>query len=189
MAELKLQTSSLEKYFQLEDSSEIKHEYINGQIVAMAGSSLKHNEISLNVAATLRAGLRAKGKPCKTYISDARLQIGQGTSYYYPDVIVTCEATDWENNRNIQFPTLIVEVLSESTQSIDLTTKLFNYLQIPSLQYYLVIAQTETQILCYERADQGWILHLYDDISQLVSLSILDINMTISDIYATIEQA
>ncbi len=183
MGELTLNRYSITEYLKQDDASALRCEFINGEIVAMAGSSLKHNEISGNIFAALRAALRAKVKPCKTYMSDARLQITQRNSYYYPDVMIACEFADWADNRNIQSPSLIVEVLSESTQSIDLTTKLSSYLQIPSLNYYLIVAQTETLVLCYERSAQGWLLHVYDELSEIVSLRLLEISLSLADIY------
>lgn len=187
MEALKLQSEkhSLQSYFEIDAASELRCEYFDGEIVAMAGSSLRHNEIAINVLFLLRTQLQAKGKGCKTFISDARLQIAEKNSYYYPDVMVACNPTDLANNRNIENPTLVVEVLSESTQSADLTTKLSVYMQISGLQYYMIVSQTETLILLYERQEQLWVLHIYDELSQEIKLTHLGVNLSLSSIYAS----
>ena len=88
-------------YLALEAQSPLRHEYVAGQIYAMTGASLRHNVITLNIAATLRAHLR--GSPCRTFVNDAKLRIAKRQSYYYPDVMVTCDA----RHQNTRVPQLI----------------------------------------------------------------------------------
>lgn len=188
MGVLKLATPfySVEEYFRIDKEAELRCEYHAGEIVAMAGSTTRHNEISGNIFADLHTKIRSKGKRCKTFISDVRLRSVDKNHYYYPDVLVVCDESDLENNKEVENPIIVVEVLSDSTQKADLTTKLSVYLQIPSLQYYLVVSQTEVMVLCYERNETQWVLHLYDDLTQQIALPALDISLSVEDIYKTI---
>lgn len=185
MEALKLQQEkhSVQSYFEIDAASELRCEYFDGEIVAMAGSSLRHNEISGNILVNLHGQIRKKGNGYKTFISDVRLQIAEKNSYYYPDVMVACNPTDLANNQNVQNPTLVVEVLSESTQSVDLTTKLSVYMQIPGLQYYMIVSQTDMLVLLYERQQEFWALHIYDELSQEIKLTHLGVNLSLSSIY------
>ncbi len=175
---------SVQSYFEIDAAAELRCEYFDGEIVAIAGLSLRHNEISGNVFTDLHGQIRKKAKGCKTFISDARLQIAEKNSCYYPDVMVACNPTDLANNRNIENPTLVVEVLSESTQSADLTTKLSVYMQIPNLQYYMIVSQIDTLVLLYERQQEFLALHIYDELSQEIKLTHLGVNLSLSGIYA-----
>lgn len=106
-----------EEYLALEQTSEIKHEYIDGEIYAMAGGTGNHNLISSNLLILLKNGLRAAG--CRTYISDMKVNVGDRRRFFYPDLVVTCDQRDEPQLSYIQFPTVIVEVLSPSTESFD----------------------------------------------------------------------
>ena len=107
---------SHQEYLAGEQCSNIRHEYLAGQVFAMAGAGEKHNRISLNIAFHLRAA--ARGKPCGVFISDMKLRVEPSDAYYYPDVMVTCDPTDNESLYK-RSPCLIVEVLSPTTESID----------------------------------------------------------------------
>ncbi len=184
METLKLQQYSVEQYFEIDETAELRCEYLNGAIVFMAGSTVRHNEISGNIFADLFAKIRAKGKPCKTFMSDVRLQIAALNCYYYPDVMVVCGAENLTNNKSMSNPILLVEVLSESTQNADLTTKLSAYFQIDSLSYYLIVSQTDMLILCYEKVQNKWLLTIYDEASQVIALPLLELNLSVAEIYA-----
>ncbi len=185
MGALSLQPYSIQQYFEIDEAAELRCEFINGEIVAMAGSTVKHNEIAINIAFDLRSQLRLKGKPCKTFMSDVRLQVAAVNSYFYPDVMVVCEAANLTNNKGMENPTLLVEILSESTQTTDLTTKLSAYLQIDSLKYYLIVSQTETLILCYQKVENTWMLTIYDEPSQMIELPLLELSLSVAGVYAS----
>ena len=112
-------------YLAGEKTTDVKHEYLDGQVYAMSGASFNHNLIAGNLHTALNVHL--KGKPCRPFISDAQVKIGN--NYFYPDVLVDCSDTE---GYFTETPTLIVEVLSKTTRRLDETTKRMLYLQIPT---------------------------------------------------------
>jgi hypothetical protein len=118
----------------MEEASATKHEFVAGQVYALAGASERHNRIAANILAQLWAA--ARGSPCAVYGSDMRLRIGE-TAFYYPDVQVVCDPSDSGQSYKIR-PCVIVEVLSPSTESIDLREKWLLYSGLDSLQAYPV---------------------------------------------------
>jgi Uma2 family endonuclease len=158
-------------YIDGERTSPIRHEYVAGETFAMAGGSKAHNLISGNVFALLRAALRGSG--CQTFIADMRVRIATQSSYYYPDVVVTCAASDLADDAQkdqLESPSLIVEVLSPSTEaasSIHLAgrEKMLAYRHIPSLAEYMLIDQEKPWVEIYRRTEAGWVadLHSPDD--------------------------
>lgn len=161
-----------EEYLQLEATSEIKHEYLDGEIYAMAGASDTHVTIALNIAVLLRNHLRNSG--CRVYISDMKVKIESKNRFFYPDVMVTCEAEDKNNSTFKQFPRLIIEVLSDSTEAFDRGDKFADYQSLSSLEEYVLINTKKARIECFRRTESGlWLLqfyHLEDDIFELTSI-------------------
>ncbi|MEM9510531.1 MAG: Uma2 family endonuclease, partial [Cyanobacteria bacterium P01_E01_bin.35] len=125
-----------EAYLQLEVDSDIKHEYIDGEIYAMGGATDTHVTIALNLAVLLRNHLR--NSDCRVYISDMKVKIETKNRFFYPDVMVTCEPQDRENTTYKQFPRLIIEVLSDSTEAFDRGDKFADYQSLSSLQEYVL---------------------------------------------------
>jgi Uma2 family endonuclease len=126
---------NLAEYFALEESNDLKHEYVSGAMYAMAGACASHNRMVTRWAAALAPIAQAKG--CDTFIADMKLQIGD-TAVYYPDLMVCCEPSD--NDELVRTsPCLIVEVLSPSTATVDRREKLHSYLAIPNLLTYLIV--------------------------------------------------
>jgi Uma2 family endonuclease len=123
-------------YLAVEKTSDVKHEYIDGDVYAMVGTSINHSYIAGNVHAALHQHL--KGKPCQPHTSDVKVRVG--TKYFYPDVMVDCSPSDG-SGYFIETPTLIVEVLSKSTRQHDKKDKRNAYLQIPTLLEYVLIEQ------------------------------------------------
>ncbi len=109
---------SEEDYLEGEKIAELKHEYVDGHIYAMAGAHSNHNSLALNISSEFKNHL--KGKPCRAYMSDMKVRIANGSKYYYPDVLVNCPPV---NGYFTETPTIIVEVLSNSTRRIDETEK------------------------------------------------------------------
>lgn len=128
---------SVAEYLQLEHQSQTKHEYINGNIYAMAGASDAHVTIALNLATLLRGHVRGKG--CRIYIADMKVHIEARNCFYYPDVMVSCEPRDQETSIYKRFPKLIVEVLSNSTEAFDRGDKFADYQTLESLEEYVLI--------------------------------------------------
>ncbi len=174
---------SYEEYVAIDEASESRYEYLHGGIFAMAGSSLDHNSIALSLASELRSKLKAKGGKCKPFMSDARLQIEFCKRYYYPDVVVSCSEADLASKKEIKEPTLIAEVLSESTEGKDTREKLMAYLQLESLEYYLILAQDKIEITLYEKTEIGWVLHFFTKDSDIIQLKKMDISLAVKDLY------
>lgn len=149
-----------EQYLQMEAQSPVKHEYIDGQIYAMAGASDPHVTIALNLATLLRSHVRGSG--CRIYISDMKVRIEALNRFYYPDVLVSCDERDREMLTYKRFPNLIVEVLSDSTEAFDRGDKFADYQTLESLREYVLINTKRQRVECFRRKDEGlWILQFY----------------------------
>ena len=139
---------SEEDYLEGEKIAELKHEYVDGHIYAMAGAHSNHNSLALNISSEFKNHL--KGKPCRAYMSDMKVRIANGSKYYYPDVLVNCPPV---NGYFTETPTIIVEVLSNSTRRIDEHEKRWAYMQIETLEEYVLIAQDFVQIEVIRKSD------------------------------------
>jgi Uma2 family endonuclease len=149
-----------EEYLQMEAQSPVKHEYIDGQIYAMAGASDPHVTIAGNLFALLRSHVRGSG--CRVYISDMKARIETLNRFYYPDVLVSCDDRDRETPTYKRFPTLIVEVLSDSTEAFDRGDKFADYQNLESLREYVLINTKCQRVECFRRNDEGlWVLQFY----------------------------
>ncbi|MFN9828052.1 MAG: Uma2 family endonuclease [Pseudanabaena sp.] len=142
------------EYLAWEADQNTKHEYENGKIIAMTVGTIPHSQISANLAALLIPHLRGKG--CKVAISDAKVTTPSG-KYYYPDLIVTCDDRDRFARDFLQYPTIIVEVLSPATEARDRGIKQQNYMLIETLQTYILITPDRPRIEIYQRrSDLAW---------------------------------
>lgn len=149
-----------EQYLAWEAEQPYKHEYLNGEAYAMTGGTLAHNAIGLNLAAALKAALR--GRDCRVFISDVKVQVERSRAYFYPDVVVTCHPQDLQSNDLIRHPCLILEVLSPSTEGYDRGEKFRHYRQIGSLQEYGLISAERMGLDLYRLNSQGkWELTAY----------------------------
>lgn len=157
---------------------EEKWELIDGEVYAMAGASSNHVTIALNLATTLKLHLR--GKPCKTYLSDLRVDVAD--NYYYPDVLVDCGDVH-KNRLSADKPLLIIEVISKSTAFLDRTKKLLDYQMLSTLQEYIVVEQDKMKVTVYRRREQ-WAGEVY--LQGDVPLSSLDLVVPMADIYEDI---
>ncbi|HXH71037.1 MAG TPA: Uma2 family endonuclease [Pyrinomonadaceae bacterium] len=137
-------------YLEGEKVSQIKHEYIDGEVYAMAGTSKRHNEIIANINDKLRIHLR--GKNCRSFFADIKVFIQRLNRYYYPDLIVVC-GEDNESDYYTRKPTLIIEILSPSTALTDRREKMFAYKEIESLQEYIMIEQDKMFAEIYRKRD------------------------------------
>jgi Uma2 family endonuclease len=175
-----------EEYLHLEEQSPIKHEYIDGQVYAMAGASDPHVTIALNLAALLRSHVRGSG--CRVYISDMKARIESLNRFYYPDVMVTCDQRDKDSPTHKRFPTLIIEVLSDSTEAFDRGDKFADYQEIESLREYVLINTKRQRVECFRRNDEGlWVLQSY--MPEQVSFRLNSINFegAIAALYEDVE--
>jgi Uma2 family endonuclease len=173
-----------EEYLQLEEQSDIKHEYIDGYVYAMAGASDGHVTLAGNLFALLRNHLRGSG--CRVYIADMKARIESKNRYYYPDVMVTCDRRDRETLNHKQFPCLIVEVLSNSTEAFDRGDKFIDYQQLDSLQEYVLINTKGQRVECFRRNEEGcWVLQYYT--SATFQLRSINFEGTIEALYEDVE--
>lgn len=171
---------SVEDYLASEKLSSIKHEYFNGEVYAMAGSSDNHNFIAGEIYSALLIHLR--DSPCQPFIGDIKVRARQDV-YYYPDVLVSCE----QNPENPHFrnnPILIIEVVSKSTERIDRREKVFAYQQIPSLQEYVVVDQYRMEVQVHRRQENGgWITYFFNERDDIVEFTSVDLTIPLPEIY------
>jgi Uma2 family endonuclease len=176
------------EYLALERGAEYKSEYLAGEIFAMAGTSERHNLIAGNVFAELHAQLRKR--PCKVYVSDVRLKVNRTGLYTYPDVMVVCGETQFADDQQdmILNPTVIIEVLSESTEGYDRGKKFEHYRKLDSLSEYILIAQDRYHVERYVRQpDNQWLLAETDNVHDTLSLTSIACNLALADIYDKVE--
>ena len=171
------------EYLAIERSSPIKHELFQGQILAMAGASLEHNVIVANIVATLHAALR--DKPCVALPSDMKVLVRASGHYYYPDASVVCGTAEFADDERdaIVNPTVVVEVLSDSTERRDRGNKFHDYRSIPSCTDYLMCSSAEPFVEHYTREADGWRLREYGA-SEVVPLSGVEITLSVAEVYA-----
>jgi Uma2 family endonuclease len=144
------QPLSLAEFIAWEERQAVKHEFRDGAVFAMAGTTDDHNEIVSNLLALIRPTLR--NGPCRTYHGDVRLIVETfGARARYPDLMVTCDKRDARDRRNKRHPKLIVEVLSDSTESVDLGEKQDEYRTIPELEEYVVVDSRRPLVRVYRR--------------------------------------
>ncbi|MBH1970479.1 Uma2 family endonuclease [Moraxellaceae bacterium AER2_44_116] len=164
------------EYLTGEKLSDIKHEYIDGEVYAMAGASASHNRLTLNVARKI--GNHLEGKPCQPYVSD--MKVKTGSKYFYPDVLVDCSNLP-DDSHFTESPTLIVEVLSKSTRRMDETTKRIAYQQIATLQEYILIEQDFVDVEVVRRS-RGWQSERFY-LGDAITFESIGLTLTVEDIY------
>lgn len=148
-------------YLAWEADQATKHEYVRGEVFAMAGAKDAHVTVALNVASALKTHLR--GTPCRTFISDMKLKVEAADAFYYPDVFVTCDPRDRADDQYKRYPCLVVEVLSESTARYDLGRKFANYRLLDSLREYVVIDPDALTVEVFRRDNEGhWVLYPFE---------------------------
>jgi Uma2 family endonuclease len=173
-----------EEYLAIERQSETKHEYFNGEVFAMVGASRKHNLIAGNIFGELRQQL--KGKSCEAYINDMRVRIPATGLYTYPDVIVVCGEPKFEDEYidTLLNPTLIVEVLSEFTESYDRGKKAGFYRSVESIAEYLLVSQDEYRVEQYvKQPDRRWLLTDIRSLESTVELVSVQCVLSMKEIY------
>ena len=174
-----------EEYLELEATAEYKSEYIDGQIIPMAGASINHNRITGNFYATLNFAFRQQGK-YEVFNSDIRLWIPQKLIYTYPDVIIIADEPEFFNNRTdtITNPQVIIEVLSNSTKGYDREDKFAAYRTIPTFQEYLLIDQNRIRVEQFSKTGKKrWNLREYDEEDENISLETVSFEISLQDLY------
>ena len=176
-----------EEYLAFEREADIKHEYCNGQLYAMSGASRAHNLISGNIFGELRAQL--KGRTCEVYMSEMRVLVDAARSYRYPDVVVACEAPRFQDDvfDTLLNPTVIVEVLSLSTEARDRGEKFAEYAQLVSLRDYVLVAQKAVHVEHYLRQGTRWVSRECRDLEAVLQLVSINCALPLRDIYEKVK--
>jgi len=164
------QKMTVEAYFDWEPRQELRYEFVDGEVLSMAGGTLAHNDIAVNLLTALRPSLQKQG--CRINIADAKVQV-TASRYRYPDLVVTCDERDKTALNAIQYPKLIIEVLSVGTEALDRGEKLKEYCQLPSLEEYVLISSTQISVEIYRRT-QGrfWLYTAYQPGDSIVLESV-----------------
>ena len=176
-----------EEYLRIERAAEWKSEYIDGEMFAMAGASPPHVLITTNLVGELRDRLR-KG-PCTTYAADLRVATDRLRHYTYPDVVVACAPLQFVDERQdtITHPTLIAEVLSESTERYDRGAKFERYRTVSALAEYLLVSQERIHVELYTRQpDGGWVLREWNDAAAEIGLASIGCRLELAEVYAKV---
>jgi len=172
---------SVEEYLASERDSEVRHEYIGGALYAMAGGSDEHIAICMNLAFALRTHLQ--GKPCRVQMTEGkvRLTLSGEPIFYYPDVLVACDPRDKDRYFK-DYPKVLIEVLSASTEAIDRREKFMNYRRIETLEEYLLVAQDRVEVTLFRRAN-AWQPEVLTHPGATLHLKSLEFKMPLRKVY------
>lgn len=176
-------------YLRRERTSEVKHEYLEGKVLGMAGATTAHVKIAGNLYFSLRS--RLVGKPCQPYGTDMRIATGRGASYVYPDLTIICGEIQHEpaddQLETVTNPTAVVEVLSPSTANRDRGVKFTAYQQAASFREYVLVAQDAPIVETFYRQDDGvWAFNHAHGLDAVVRLKSIDVQLPLAEIYANV---
>lgn len=180
-------TSPVE-YLALERVANEKHELLQGKVSAMAGASFAHNEIASNVFGNIKNFLR--GKSCRIYPSDLRVHIKSKETFTYPDATIICGKPEMLDDHfdTVTNPSVIIEVMSPSTESKDRGEKFFYYMQIESLREYLLIGSTRMFVQTAKRqADGSWKFEEITDANAYMPINAIEHKISLKEIYDNVE--
>ena len=190
MSELATKRYTFLEYLDLEESSDIKHEYRNGLVYAMAGGSYEHNLIGGNTIKSIGNMLDKKGSDCKTLTSDMKIYIEAINEAVFPDISILCGNPEFpQGTKNaIKNPSLIIEVLSKSIEAYDRGNKFLKYRQLPSFKEYVLISQYEPKVESFYRHDESfWRISTALGLDSSIHLYSIDCDIALKDIYAFIK--
>jgi Uma2 family endonuclease len=174
------------EYLQLEEQSDFKHEYIDGEVYAIAGASDRHVTIAGNLLTAIRNHIRGSG--CRVYMSDMKAKIDTANRFFYPDVMVTCDERDKSNQNYKEYPCLIIEVLSDSTEAFDRGDKFSDYQQLDSLQEYILIGTKRQKVDCFRRNEAGfWVLQPYSLQNSAVWIQSVNLEIDFATVYEDVD--
>jgi Uma2 family endonuclease len=187
MATAALNRYTPEEYLALERNAEFKSEYLNGRIIAMTGASPEHADVVLNVGSELRGRLRPRG--CRVFVNDVRVQVAHGAGYMYPDVVAVCEKAALVDTQpqTLLDPNLIIEVLSDSTESFDRAAKFAAYRAVESLSEYVLIDSRSISVERYVRHGEFWMFSVETELDATLELSSVGCTLSLREIYADVE--
>lgn len=174
----KRSTMTVAEFLEWEEQQEGRYEFIDGEIVAMVGGTAAHSKIAGNVHVAVATRLR--GTPCRAFQEGFKVSTALGV--FYPDVFVTCTRLS-DRDLLAAEPTVIFEVLSDSTERRDLTTKNHAYQSVPSVKHYFIIAQDELTVECFSRSGEGWLHSVVQGVDDVLPIPALGLELPLSDIY------
>jgi len=176
---------TVEEYFELENESEIRHEYFDGEVYAMSGTTFNHNDIVDNIRSALKRFFRPQG--CRAFAESVKLKVS-AICYLYPDIVVTCAAKDVSGTHIVEHPIVLVEVISRTSNVRDRGFKLKQYKTIPSLQYYLLVSQVGHRVELHSRLEGSdlWTCRSFENIEDIVRLDAFDFEISLKSIYENI---
>jgi len=178
---------SAQDFLAWDATQSLRHEFVAGEVFAMAGAGEAHVTVALNVAMALRQQLA--GTPCRTFITDMKLRVEAADAFFYPDVMVTCSAADAGDALVKREPVLLVEVLSPATAAYDRGDKFAAYRKLPSLREYLLVDTDSRRCDLFRRRDDGlWVLHPVEP-GQAVILSALQAEISAAQLWAEVPDA
>lgn len=186
VAEVKFYTP--EDYLQLEESTEERHEYRDGDIIPMTGGTTNHNELAGNLYANLKFGL--KKRDYRVYIGDVKVWIPHHRIYTYPDVMVISGNPLYadQGTTTVMNPILISEVLSNSTKNYDQGDKFLAYRSIPQLQEYILIDQFRCHVMQYTKQnDQQWLLTEVKSQDSVINFKSFELTLSLADLYEGVD--
>jgi Uma2 family endonuclease len=177
---------TIEEYLEREETALVKSEYYKGEIFEMSGGTPRHAGISGNIYFALRRYL--EGKPCTPFNSDLKVHIPENFFFTYPDVTIVCGKREYFKDSALKNPIVIIEVLSDSTESYDRGTKFRLYRSIASLQEYVLVSQKEQLVEIFRRNPHGrWELYIFADNTDVECAS-LECSLTMAEIYADLDE-
>jgi Uma2 family endonuclease len=178
-----------QQYLAMERKADFKSEYDSGFITAMAGASTEHNTIAVNLSREI--SLQFKNRPCRVFVGDLRLCVSPTGLYTYPDLMAVCgdrQYLDAEVDTLLN-PTMIIEVLSSTTESYDRGRKFRHYQQLASLKEYVLVAQDEVRVERFTRRGDDWILSVFTSLDDTLRLASIDCEVPLREIYDKVEFA
>jgi Uma2 family endonuclease len=182
-ASVRQRKMSVEDYIRFEETAEARHEFENGKLTAMPGTSDKHNDICFNIKSALKH--RLKDAHCRVQIENVKVSIIEGKRFVYPDAFITCDERDLKDKYIKRYPSVIFEVLSDSTRVYDKTDKFVLYKKnIPTFQYYILIEPEKVDVEIFTKNDNGtWDSLTFNNKNDVLKIEALGISIPISELY------
>jgi len=176
-----------DEYLAFEATSDVRHEFYNGELFDMAGASRQHCDISSNLMTEI--GIRLKGGPCRVTATDQRLKVDRTGLYTYPDLLIVCGPREFEKDTLLN-PNVVIEILSDSTEGYDRGTKFEHYQKLPSVREYVLVRQDRMRIeRLVRQSDETWNTTAFDDPAGSFALATISITIPLADVYRDVELA
>ena len=184
IASPKRQRMTPEEYLEWELRQEIRYEYCDGEVFAMSGGTKNHAKIAFNFQSVLSDRVNQRG--CDMTGLDVKVMVKQGRFYRYPDLVVSYDERDKTNDTFYELPALIVEVLSSSTEIVDRNKKFQEYIEIPSLQEYVLVSAEQKQVECFRRGEGRMWLYFSYKVGEAVRIESMDLDIPIEQLYQNV---